>query len=372
MLILQGCGGGGASSDPAPTGGGSAGGVNPPPAVVPGNLLTSMPSNPYPAGSADAKNFNEINRIRLAGGFGAAVEDAVMTKAAAAHDNYMVLNITAGNPISGPHAETPGLPGFTGASPQDRCTAAAIGTSEQGRITCGEVRIGGSDSIDVLNVMGHYGVAPGHLAQALDFRVTRVGVHLLDDPIASEWGTWGHGSFGTIDMGWLTSNPGGIGTVDSDKVNAIIGIYPFNGMTGVGWGPFDSLTQYNAACGPNGENLAATAAGLVGKLCTPSQTILVQVATNNNTDPTVTSFSLRKDGDTQDWPSRRIAAGDPCCGPGTESTYSGAGFAFLLVTKPMDPNTRYTVNFKGQANGVSLSKTWSFTTGPESYSRMGG
>jgi hypothetical protein len=61
---LTACGGGGGATDRGPV-------VTPPAAED--NLVMTMPGSPYLAGSAEKRNYDEINRIRLGGGFGAAV-----------------------------------------------------------------------------------------------------------------------------------------------------------------------------------------------------------------------------------------------------------------------------------------------------------
>lgn len=345
LAALQSCGGGGA--------GGVGGG--PPVTVTPGNLLMSMPPNPYPAGSADARNFAEINRIRIAGGFGAITEHPAMTLAARNHNNYEVVNIMAGNPVPDPHLETPGLPGFTGVTPGDRCTAAAKDMSKDNFVACGEVRYGFGGSIDDMNVMGGYGATLGHLQIILDYRKNRGGLSLIDDPIPSNWHPWGHGSFGTIDVGYVLGNEG---RVASDNVNSVVGVYPFDGMTGVGVGYTDPTCddQGNALDWP-------------GHYCNPGLTIAAQT-TLLDTNPEVIAFSVRREGATTDVPTRRIIAGEPCCGPGTEPSYPG--WALLATTALLESNAKYVVTLKLRINGVAADKTWSFTTGNTMFGRLGG
>ncbi len=341
--LLHGCGGGGAAGTP------------PPPAVIPGNLLMTMPPNPYTPGSADAKNFTEINRVRIGGGFGAFTEHPAMTQAARAHNNYEVLNIVAGNPVPDPHLETPGFPGFTGVTPDDRCRAAAQGLTKDADVGCGEVGYGFGGAIEELNVMGGYGASVGHLQIILDYNANRGGLSLLDNPIQSQWGSWGHGSFGTINVGFVA---GVGGQVASDKANSIVGVYPFDGMTGVGVG------YKNDACDAQG-----VALDWPGHFCNPGVTIAAQT-TLRNSNPEVLAFAVHKDGSAVDTPTRRIVAGDPCCGPGTEPSFPG--WALLATTSLLESNTKYVVNLILRINGVKVEKTWSFTTGDAKYGRMGG
>lgn len=337
--LLTACGGGGGGSTTPPPGGG----VTPPPAVTPGNLLKTMPANPFTAGTAEYNNFIEINRIRIAGGFGGMIDDPVMRQAAKAHENYAYLNYTVNNnPNPGPHNQTPGNPGFTGIDPQARCDAAAVGTAAEKNIGCGEVRAGVGGTPGQLNIMGLYAAgAVGHLQGILDYRANRMGMHTTDYlPISNQLST-----STTIDVGYRFDS---MAMLDSDKANSIVGIYPFDGMTGVGLGVGET-TQ-------NGLPYANTV-------------ILVQTS-ELGINPTVTTFTLRKDGATQDTPARIIEGGQPTNGPGTEPTQKG--WAILAATVLLDPNSKYTVTFSGQLNGVLLNKTWSFTTGTCKWSEMPG
>lgn len=324
-VSLAACGGGG--GDPAmPTT--PAAPVTPAtPAVVLGDLLmdANQPSA-YLVGSPEKKNFDELNRIRVAGGFGAMQYEEVVNKAAAAHTQYVVAGGYFG------HIEEVGRPGFTGVTVQDRCNAAAGGFTN---LVCDEGGyLIGSPSLSDFNFMSQFSRATGHLQSALNYQSNRGGLAVV---AFNAPGTFG---------GAVTSTPSVMGFINMGNIrnaaprlasaNAIVGIYPFDGMTGVGTGFGDGriniLAQYPAG---------ATAA--------------------------ITSFTLRKEGATADTPARIHAAGTY---NGTEPT--DAGWAILLPTVQLDVNSKYTVTFSGMLNGVDASKTWSFTTGTSPYTRMGG
>ncbi len=349
LAALHGCGGGGAPGTPQPQ------------PVIPGNLLMTMPPNPYPPGSADAKNFDEINRVRIAGGFGAITEHPAITQAARAHVNYQVINITAGNPVPDPHLETPGLPGFTGVTPDDRCKAAAKDMPTDSNVVCGEVGYGADVPIETLNTMGGYSDTVGHLQIILDYRFNRGGLYLIDNPIQSQWHPWGHGSGGTINVGYVW---GAMGRVASDKANSIVGVYPPDGATGVGVGYDFAEVNRVPRCDAAGHSI-----GSPGYFCPPGLTIAAQT-TQLTGNPEVLSFTLRKAGASVDFPTRLIVGGDPCCGPGTEPSYPG--WALMATIALLESNTKYTATLKTRVNGVPAEKTWSFTTGSTRNSRMGG
>lgn len=116
-LLIAGCGGGGDDGPsvvvPIPT-------PTPTPTPVepaPADLQPLMASS-YPAGSAAAHMFNEINRIRTACGFGALRHDPRLDVSAQNHAEYLAKNGSAASVDA--HAEIPGKPGFTGATPSER------------------------------------------------------------------------------------------------------------------------------------------------------------------------------------------------------------------------------------------------------------
>ncbi|MDP2371290.1 CAP domain-containing protein [Rhodoferax sp.] len=334
IATLTACGGGG--SDPAPV-------VPVTPVVTIGNLLTTPQASPYVAGSAEKRTFDEINRIRIGGGFGAAVHDATMDKAAAAHVDYWLAN-----PIKKGHEQIPGNPGFTGVWPWDRCTAAAVGESSAlaslGFLTCSENGTMSDYSRAELHVMGSYALATGHLQNALDYRYNRTGMSFKHNPSGlDQWSKPGDDpTFGVMKVGYRSNAMAKLG---SDKANSIVGVYPFDGMTGVGIGKATVI-----------HGVSSLGYGL---------SILVQSSLKAN--PTVTTFTLRKEGATADTPTRIHQAGTM---DGTEPTIAGWGIMFPTVV--LDVNSKYTVTFAGSVDGTPVSKTWSFTTGTTAESRLGG
>lgn len=323
--VVAGCGGGGSAG----------GGVTPPPASSGVPILRTMPANPYTAGTAEFNNFSEINRVRLAGGFGAMTGDAVMDVAAAGMVNYQLTNIgTACIDNNDPHGQKATCPAFTGATPQARCEAGAKGTASEGKMVCGEVGDGASSDTPIsFSMVSFYTQAIGHLQVLLDAYANRVGMKLVEMPNATVPQMRDYG--GTINLGYHTDN---MVVPTTSEINSILGVFPYDGMTGVGLGG-------GADCGSGVRDGIG---------------ILVQVGIH--LAPTIAKFSLRKDGSNVDIPVSMVPAGgrDAC----SEITAPG-GWAMMHPNGVLEANTKYTVTFEGSSEGKALSKTWSFTTGTD-------
>lgn len=223
LAALTACGGGGGGGDATPLP------PTPTPEVTAGNLLMTPQASPYAAGSAEKRTFDEMNRIRIGGGFGAMVYDATMDKAAKAHVDYWLAN-----PSEMTHYETAGHTGFTGVTPQDRCIAAngGVATGSTSLICSEDGTMSGYSRAEV-NVMGMYTLATGHLQNALDFRFNRTGMNFqfwpggVTPPVVMD------PTVGSITVGYRADSRG---SVASDKAKSIVGVYPFDGMTAVGIG----------------------------------------------------------------------------------------------------------------------------------------
>ncbi len=296
----------------------------------PSTLLTTMPPNLYPAGSAENRTFAEINRVRLAGGFGGIAISPAATQAAVNHVNYMLPDLQA----RFYHEEVPGLSGFTGLGAGDRCKYAAVGTSEANIIGCGEVMALGSTPLDVYDVMGQYSVSPGHLQIVLHYGSNLIGMKMV--------ATSSGGTVGSFELAGLD---GSYALPAEDSPYGIVGIYPFDGMANVGVGVAAYDGQMNAI------------------------SILIEFSHErfDGTNPTVTSFTLRKEGATVDTPSLIHESGTAHQGEPTLP-----GWAMLFPTVILEKNTKYNVSFVGSYGGVPAAKNWSFTTGESVYTIMAG
>ncbi|RFP08032.1 MULTISPECIES: CAP domain-containing protein [unclassified Duganella] len=110
-LLLSACGGGG--------GGGASSSDSP--SVAPPDL-TQAPGAPVFTGNTALDGYNWINYRRAQLGLSTLARNAGIDAAAQGHSNYQRLN----NTVS--HEQTPGLPGFTGATLLDRLTNAGYQT----------------------------------------------------------------------------------------------------------------------------------------------------------------------------------------------------------------------------------------------------
>lgn len=331
-LALTACGGGGGSDT----------GAVAPPAAKSELLTDANQPSPYLVASPEKKSFDEINRVRVAGGFGAMQYEEVMSKTATAHTQYVVAGGYFG------HIEEVGRPGFTGVTVQDRCNAAAGAAF---KFVCGEGGYSiGNVSYSGFDVMSHYSLATGHLQAVLDYQSNRGGLHIstwdipqttngvADAPIP--------GVMGFINMGYSA-----VPNVQA----GIVGVYPFDSMTAVGIGRGTPGAQFSLQTAPSGQQYW-NGYGI---------NIMAQFPTSVN--PVVTSFTLRKDGATVDVPTRVHEAGTM---NGTEPTR--AGWAILIPNVVLDANSKYNVKFVGSHGGVAAEKSWSFTTGSTPDTKMGG
>lgn len=346
--FLTACGGG--DPDPANTQASQAA------PVQVGNLLMTMPSNPYPVGSAEQRGFDSTNVLRIKGGFGAASYSAEMTKAAAAHVIYQIADGGVG------HYEVVGKTGFTGVTPQDRCTVAAMGTPQQGKILCSEGGAYQGGSLSEMNIASAYTLATGHLQDLLRYQANYMGMN-FDSFVSTPYMISADGVrtalssipavMGTVVHG-TTSAPSPI--LPADKANSIVGIYPYDGMKGVGIGSAGSLAGeiFQERPVPGASWTYWDGSGL---------NIMAQFPGSEN--PEVTVFTLRKEGDTVDTPARIHQAG---LANGTEPTLKG--WAILVANKLLEKNVKYNVTLRGKYKGVPFDKSWSFTTGDRSHSIM--
>ncbi|WP_156401333.1 hypothetical protein [Duganella sp. Root1480D1] len=121
-LMLAACGGGGSGGSPVV--------ATTPPAIPPpleGNIVTSVPTPTYAAGSGNLSIFNAINALRGKIGSGLLAQSLLLDKSAGAHWSYINQN-----GVSELHGETAGKPGYTGVRASDRIAAAGYTASVSG------------------------------------------------------------------------------------------------------------------------------------------------------------------------------------------------------------------------------------------------
>jgi len=126
--LLAACGGGGGGSGDGPVVA-TTPPVNPPtmPSPTEGNIVTSVPTPTYTAGSGNLIVFNAINALRGKIGSGLLAQSLQLDKSADAHWSYINQN-----GIAELHGETAGKPGYTGVRAADRIAAAGYSASVSG------------------------------------------------------------------------------------------------------------------------------------------------------------------------------------------------------------------------------------------------
>ena len=350
--LLSACGGG----DPAWV-------YVPPPPLV--QLWTAQP-HPYAAGSVEQVAFDEANRLRIRGGFGAFTYDANVYQTAKNHLNYEVLNHT------GPmHPETPGLPGFTGIGPGERYLYVVPRVPNVNRfLNFGEAgSSGGTDSTP----MEGWSLATGHLQDILDYQKRWVGIASI---VVNDWitTTMPDGTITTsppepylwanFDLAYEQLNPV---TLPAGHGWSLVGVYPFPGMTNVGIGSGNPGETFKLLTAPAG-NQYWNGYGLTIMVQFPNSATVnaAGLSTCFTINPVVSHFTLRKNGSAVDVPTRQVVAGEY---DGTEPTERG--WALMFATSLLEPNTQYTVDFAGSFCGTASTKTWSFTTGTNANSQVG-
>jgi len=296
------------------------------PTVTPGNLQTTVPAPTYAAGSQELAFYTTFNAFRQAEGLGLLAQNSKLDAADRNHLNYLLtntdLNLSSIDPATGRpqfHIEDPKRPGFTGVQELDRATYTQYGgiyVGENGTYGSGQ---GASRAFASL-IGGIYHRAGMMFQGPRDFGIA-VGANALQTTVMT------------------------VGYVSTPQYNAsdFFGTYPQANQTGVGLSATWEL--------PNPyPDLANT--DLATKTGYP-----INVVVKENTTLAVTIFTVTEAGQSPPMDARLFtAATDP-----NKELISNT--AFLVAKTSFKPNTTYTVNFVGTANGTAITKTWSFTTG---------
>lgn len=317
-LALAACGGGGGSgggndsssgSGSSSSGSGNAGSTS----ASTGNVTTPM----YAASSAKLEIFSAINAQRQQCGFPALTENTLLDQAAQAHADYIGQN---GGVIT--DTEVSGNAGFTGVTYADRASHFGYPTTT----TYAGGESAGYYTNSTLNETG-YGQA-----------------------IANEWmgGVYHIAAFAwpvtQIGLGWNETPYNGFpethGVIEIANAQPISGnlplTFPCQGSAGI---PYDNLGETPTP--PNTSGAFGTSIAVTGNA---ADTITLQSATA--TDPSGHTVTLLLLDSTTD-PNKEL--------PQYEAVaYAGS---------PLTPSTVYTVTLTGTRNGISFSRSFSFSTG---------
>ena len=116
-------------------GGGDSGGGNSTSTATPSlsnvvsNIVTSVQTPNYAAGSQEMAAYSRINSARSKCGFGLLAQSAELDKAARAHANYLILN-----PTESGHFEIAGHAGYTGEQPTGQIASAGYSFKSIGQV----------------------------------------------------------------------------------------------------------------------------------------------------------------------------------------------------------------------------------------------
>lgn len=298
-LALAACGGGGDG----------AGAVS----NTPVSFVPSGPGAPAATGDIATDGYNWINYRRVQAGVPALTRNAVVDVAALGHANYLRLN----NLVS--HTQTPGKPGFTGATLLERLTAAGYSFNRNAAYAYGEVISGTSSS------SGFY--MAEELITAIYHRF------VIFEPRFKESGTGAStssGGYAYFTADFTANNGYGPGLASGG-----LAIWPYAGQTAV---PARFLSDYEAPDPVPGRNEVGYP---------------ISVHANINAVLTVGNFTVQPHGGAALQVQRLTAATD------ADTPRSAAAIVPLAA---LAAATTYDVSFAGTVDGVPVTRTWSFST----------
>ena len=301
--LLAACGGGG---------GGGTSASNP--AVSTPVTLPQDPGTPTFSGNTALDGFNWINYRRAQIGLPALVRNSLIDAAAQSHSNYQKIN----NTIT--HVESAGKSGFTGAQLVDRLNAAGyVLTAATAPYAAGEVIAAATDTSGF--------VLSEQLITAIYHRF------VIFEPVFKDNGTGSAtvaGGYTYFTSDFAASNGYGPGLSRGNIV-----FYPFANQTKVSTNfSTDQETPDPVA------NQDVTG-------------YPISVHVNINAILGVTTFTVRPHGGSDLTVKLLSRATDP------ETPLSAAAIIPLAV---LAANTTYDVSFSGTVDGVSVTRSWSFTT----------
>jgi uncharacterized protein YkwD len=331
-LALAGCGGGGGSSTPVASNPTTPAVPTAPASTVQAASLQNAGAPTYTAGSSAELAFKKINAFRAAQNLGPLNQNANADIAAKNHQAYVALNNSGANG----HVEVAGTPGFTGVNVKDRLVAAGYPAVIAGEVIAFSMEFPNPDTSAVDNLIN----SVYHRASMMYQGFTTVGVAGEDatNPLYMDFGA----------------------TKAQLNAGDYVGVYPANGQSGV-W-----LTHGVEVPNPFYQEMEMTQANMCTKTSSP-----ISLTTEASTTLSVTSFTVTEAGQTTPLDVRLITSATST----QDTTYLGTNVAFVVGKAPFKANTTYNVHFVGKAtgaatgsaNGLSIDKSWSFTTG--SYKR---
>ena len=296
--LLAACGGGG--------GGGSSTTVTPPPVTPP----ATPPGAPAATGDTATDGYNWINYRRAGIGLSALSRNAQLDAAAAGHSNYLRLN----NTVS--HDQVVGNPGYTGATLQQRLSAAGYTLSNP--YAFGEVISAAGDR------SGFY-----HAEELITAIYHRF---VILEPVFREAGT---GASSSSNYTYFTADFAASGGYGPGLGRGRIATYPSDGQVMV---PTIFMSDTESPDPVPNQNAVGYP---------------VSVHSDITGNITVTSFTIRPRNGAQ--LSARLLSN-------ATDSHTSSHVAAIVPLTTLSANTIYDVSFSGTVDGVAVSRNWAFTT----------
>lgn len=322
LVLLSACGGGsGGQTTPSNT--------VPPvvtPTVTPANLQTSVVAPNYPLPQAN-NVFNEINLFRSLQGLGLFKQDLSLDISTNNHNNYCDINQCYS------HTEETGRQGFTGINPGDRAVYANYGSSNVSEVATGisyltpnnvEKSLVGS----LINTVYHRGALMSQTA-------TDIGISYLVKSLNVP------GAPSTLFTVRLYIDLGKKKT--QNNASDFVTVYPRDNQN-------DVILFMNTE-EPNPVPDLEMSQDAVSKGTSSPVSIMFAEGSVVKVD----SFIIKNSTSGIEFPTRTISySTDKLVTP--NSVYS-------IGKQPFEKNTKYKADFIGTVNGVTVKKSWTFTTG---------
>ena len=329
VAALAACGSGGSdasTNNPTPSPAPTPAPAAPAPAPAPASTVpvgTTQTTPTYTEGSAQAQIFASINAYRAQCGFPAYQQNTILDQAATNHADYMIAN---GNVIT--DDEVQGNPGFTGATGQDRANALGwptdvfAGASDAGAIytnaTLTQAEYGRS-MVDAWSAGVYHQATIGFPASLIGVGVAQTTLNGFPEVL------------GGVELAESSTTIANVTTANNPLT------FPCQGVTGV---PYEEVSEEPTP--PNTSGAWGTPITVMGN---PTDVIALSSATmlaTGDSDP-ITLNILTKANDTT----------------GLIGQYQAVAYPLA----PLLPNTTYSVSLAGTVNGVSFTRSFTFTTG---------
>lgn len=303
--LLAACGGGGSNSAPPAT--------QPPPVTSPTPTpVAPEPNAPALTGNTATDGLNWLNFRRQQAGLRALPRNALIDSAAQGHSNYQVLNDVT-------HEQEVGKAGFTGRFLFDRLQRA--GYADPNNYFYGEV-ISASTTTSGVELAEELITAIYHRYAIFEPRFKEIGAAAQARP----------DRYNIMTVNFAANGGYGAGLGAGNVVT-----WPVNGQTNV-------LTRFLS------DQEAPDPVPNQNEVGYP-----VSVHADDNVSLTVSGFTMRPRGGS-DVPVRLLSLATDKPNTTTDSAVSIVPLAVLAA------RTTYDVSFAGAANGVPVTRNWSFTT----------